>query len=374
MNNRNLLVMMLGPLLTAPAIADIDSMNARFEAQKASMNNQFDTQLQTQNDKFEQARRAYRDSFQKAQAQYAKVWDKPVMSSTHQWVTYSQDKRVRRSVDFESGEYTVEIVGATSQQEVDDIVRKETSELSSSTVAEAVTSDPVLSQLSSQKVYDQTPVVPDTDTQQLLSTKQQTLSSQTNGQTVTKVTMRFPEDKLSQRGLEYVPEIKKQAQKWHVDPVLMIAIMHTESHFNPVAQSHIPAYGLMQIVPNTAGKDVTRVHMGQERVLQPNELFDAYYNIEVGAAYLNILDDRYLKGIQDPTTRMYIAISSYNGGVGSVAKHFTGTGSLKKLANHMNTMTPKSVYQSLAYQFPYEETRNYIQKVETKRQFYAPYF
>ncbi|WP_394211928.1 transglycosylase SLT domain-containing protein [Enterovibrio calviensis] len=375
MIKQTLLILAAGAALAAPcSYADVANMNALFEAKKSLMNSHFDSQRQVQDDKFEQAKKAYRDSFQKAQARYADIWENPAMSSANKWVVYSNDKRVRRTVDFESGEYTVEILGAKNQAEVDGIIRAQTRELSSATVASAVAKDPVLSQISSQKVYEHKRVLPNTSTASLIAKKRQTQFEQPNGQTVTKVSMAFPKDALSQRGLEYVPEIEKQANKWQVDPVLMMAIMHTESHFNPVAQSHIPAYGLMQIVPTTAGKDVTRLHMGQERLLQPSELFDANYNIEVGAAYLNILDARYLKGIQDPTTRMYIAISSYNGGVGSVAKHFTGTGSLKKLASHVNGMKPQRVYHSLAHQFPFEETRNYIQKVEAKRQFYAPYF
>ena len=96
---------------------------------------------------------------------------------------------------------------------------------------------------------------------------------------------------------------------------------YTESSFNPVAVSPIPAY--TQIVPGSAGRDVTKMHFGKEQPLSPEYLFTADKNIEVGIAIPNILDKRYLVKIKDPLSRKYCTIAAYNTGAGNVAKAFT---------------------------------------------------
>ncbi len=375
MKNKIFLGALLAGVLSLPTMANITELSQKFEQQKSQMNSAFETTKSVQLQQFEEAKKQYAENFNAAMNYYADTWDSPKLSSASQWITYSEDQITRRTVDFETGDYTVEIIGELNQQDIDKIVANQTSLLSQSTEKQAVNRDPVLSQyktnftnLSTNKVFS------NINFQSLNRAKKQHVSYQRNGQKVTTVAMKLPQDSLSKRALEFVPQINKQAKKWNVAPELIIAIMHTESHFNPVAQSHIPAYGLMQIVPVTAGKDVTRTYMKQEKVLSASELFDPDFNIEVGSAYLNILNHSYLKNIQDPTSRTYVAISAYNGGIGAVARHFTGTGSLDKLAAKVNTMNSKQVYSSLVNNFPYKETRDYLKKVEDKRVHYAPYF
>ena len=49
---------------------------------------------------------------------------------------------------------------------------------------------------------------------------------------------------------------QRAAQRYRVDSALILAIMETESSFNPFAVSPSGAYGLMQVMQATAGKDV----------------------------------------------------------------------------------------------------------------------
>ncbi len=66
---------------------------------------------------------------------------------------------------------------------------------------------------------------------------------------------------------------------------LALAIIHIKSSFNPMAVSYIPAYGLMQIVPQTAGRDVTKNLFGKPMILTPSYLFNKKNNINIGTGY-----------------------------------------------------------------------------------------
>lgn len=64
-----------------------------------------------------------------------------------------------------------------------------------------------------------------------------------------------------------------------VDPLLILAVMAIESRFNPFAESHFGAKGLMQVVPRFH-LDKLAAHGGEEAVLDPRT------NIHVGAQIL----------------------------------------------------------------------------------------
>ncbi|MDG4869371.1 transglycosylase SLT domain-containing protein, partial [Guyparkeria sp. 1SP6A2] len=91
----------------------------------------------------------------------------------------------------------------------------------------------------------------------------------------------------------------KESDKWSLDPALVMAIMHSESAFRPQAKSHVPAFGLMQIVPSTAGHDVNRLLHNIDAPMTEADLYHPDINVETGTAYLNILNSRYLKDITD---------------------------------------------------------------------------
>ncbi|WP_025820338.1 transglycosylase SLT domain-containing protein [Shewanella marina] len=179
----------------------------------------------------------------------------------------------------------------------------------------------------------------------------------------------IPKTAISERAKNYIPHIDTESIKQNLPSSLILAIMHTESHFNPNAKSHVPAYGLMQIVPNTAGHDVNKLYRGKDSPMTATELYDPKVNIETGTAYLKILQSRYLKGINDPQSAMYSIISAYNTGSGNVAKAF-GSKSVNAAINKINKMNSDQVYQQLITNLPYEETRNYLQKVNKRLQQY----
>ena len=109
---------------------------------------------------------------------------------------------------------------------------------------------------------------------------------------------------------------------------------------------------------------------GKTRLLTSTELYDADFNLETGSAYLNLLQTRYLKGINNPTSRMYCVIAAYNTGSGNVAKAFVGTASMQAAFDIINQLPPERVYDRLKKELPYAETRRYIIKVMAHRKTY----
>ncbi|WP_156506370.1 transglycosylase SLT domain-containing protein, partial [Oleiphilus sp. HI0117] len=161
-------------------------------------------------------------------------------------------------------------------------------------------------------------------------------------------------------------DVSKFAAKSKIEDALVYAIIETESAFNPMARSPIPAYGLMQIVPSSAGQDATQQLFGKAKILSPSYLYTSDKNIEVGTTYLNILYYRYLKGIKNELSRLYCSIAAYNTGAGNVAKAFTGKRRLKPALAKINALTPQEVYDHLIEHLPYEETRKYLAKVKKR--------
>jgi membrane-bound lytic murein transglycosylase C len=189
---------------------------------------------------------------------------------------------------------------------------------------------------------------------------------------ITTYTIPLKNKKMTDRAKPFFTSVKQESKRFELSPSLVLAVIHTESHFNPKAQSHIPAYGLMQIVPTTAGVDVNRFLFKKDAPMSVNHLYQANKNIEAGAAYIHILFNRYLKKIENPKSRLYCAIAAYNTGSGNVAKTFNTDGSrnVTKAARIINNMSPEEVYAQLLSSLPYEETRKYLEKVTSRRTIY----
>ncbi|MDD4648956.1 MAG: murein transglycosylase domain-containing protein [Desulfoplanes sp.] len=186
--------------------------------------------------------------------------------------------------------------------------------------------------------------------------------------TVHYVTLPMVQDHLMVRARKFKPYVLEYAKTYGVSPNLVYAIMKTESDFNPYAVSHVPAYGLMQIVPASAGQDVSGFLDDRQGVPSRDFLFVPRNNIRYGAAYLHILQYKYLAQIADPISREYCVIAAYNGGAGSVLRTFDSNGN--RASDKINSMHPGKVYDTLIKKLPAQETRNYVRKVvQAKKEF-----
>ncbi len=194
------------------------------------------------------------------------------------------------------------------------------------------------------------------------------MKSRSNGlRVIYSITINLVPNHLDKRAHKYVGMVRQAARKYGVDESLILAIMQTESSFNPYAVSRSDALGLMQVVQHTAGKDVFR-SQGKSGTPSRSYLFDPQSNIDTGTAYLAMLNNVYLGGIQNPTSRRYAVITAYNGGAGSVLRVFSND--KIKAASIINSMQPGDVYETLTTRHPSAESRRYLYKVDTAQKSY----
>lgn len=181
------------------------------------------------------------------------------------------------------------------------------------------------------------------------------------------VTISMVETHKDIAGSKYVKYAKVASREHNVPVSLMMAIMETESSFNPLARSRSNALGLMQIKADTAGRDYFSLIKGYKHTPSSSFLYSPKNNIEVAAGYLSILGNRYLVGIQDPKKLEYAMISSYNGGAGNLWRSLNKKGNKTQAIARINKMSTKEFYWFLTNRHIREETRNYLKKVNGKK-------
>ena len=175
-------------------------------------------------------------------------------------------------------------------------------------------------------------------------------------------------DYQNRQAERYAPLVDKYAQRYGVSKSLVFAVIKTESSFNPFAVSTAPAYGLMQLVPATGGRDAYRRVKGYDHTPSKEYLFIADHNIQLGTAYLGIIDHDYLGQIRNPVSREYCTIAAYNGGAGNVLRVFSRD--RDQAVSVINRLSPSEVYRRLRQQHPRAETRRYLVKVlDARREF-----
>ncbi len=85
--------------------------------------------------------------------------------------------------------------------------------------------------------------------------------------------------------LPYAAQIRSDARRTRTDPMVIAGLIHQESAFEKDAHSYANAFGLMQLVPETAGRYARQLRMGfsEDRLLEPE------YNLRLGTVYFGEL-------------------------------------------------------------------------------------
>jgi membrane-bound lytic murein transglycosylase F len=100
--------------------------------------------------------------------------------------------------------------------------------------------------------------------------------------------------------------IRRESERIGWDWRLVASIIYQESRFNPEAVSWAGAFGLMQLMPTTAGS------YGITMDSSPEE------QIRAGASFIKWLDDRLKDVIIDQDERIKFVLASYNIGLGHI--------------------------------------------------------
>lgn len=342
--------------------------NAKFDLYKAEKNCEFDNYLEQANQNF--------DTYKK---KVSKVWDKPTFSTKSSWVAYSPSLEIKREVDFEKN--VIRVTTINGDENTEETLKEKIVSVSSISISSAQKEDPYTSQIINAvkpTSLSNDSLLPLSDNKKLIKTEQKELlknskttkSVDAKGNKVITVEAKFPSSWVKRKEKRFIKPVQAQAKRYSLDPALILAVIKTESNFIPTAVSHIPAFGLMQVVPTSAGFDVTEYLDGEQRKLTKEYLFVPEKNIEAGSTYLYLLQSRYFKGINNPDSLKYCMIAAYNGGMGPIYKIF-GEGSRKKAIKNINTLTPEQVFKKIIAHHNAEETRNYLRRVTTADTLYS---
>ena len=143
--------------------------------------------------------------------------------------------------------------------------------------------------------------------------------------------------------MKYQQQVDRAAETYNLEKSLIYAVIRTESHFDPEAESHVGAVGLMQLMPESF--EWLEGLRGQE--LDMSELNNPDVNIDYGCYLLRYFYDYY--GSEET------AVAAYNAGfvVGDWLKDPNYSSDGKSLDA-----------------IPYGETERYVEKVMKAKKMY----
>jgi len=378
--------LLISTLFTATIIAQ----NRGEYQQQLEQFNLFKSQQQIS---FSDYKAAQEEAYSDYKKKLAKIWQNPRLSTKKTLVTYSKNRKNRTIVDFDKESIIIESIASSKKQAEENLktslakmVTIDTKKLQESDplavklskipkpknlLTSHVDAKPILAPLIFQQKPTQKSVfnyVNDSFKKNKIVVKK---SPKIEDKKIYSIHVKLPKNSTIKMSQIYYSDVKKHSLRQNIPLPLVFAIMHTESCFNPRARSNIPAFGLMQIVPKSAGRDSYRFLYHQDKLVSGAYLYNSTNNITLGTAYLHLLYYRYLKNIKNPQSRLYCTIAAYNTGAGNVAWAFTKNHNITQASKLINKLSAKEVYAKLLKNLKYEEPKKYLQNVSKRMKIYT---
>ncbi|MEK7263885.1 MAG: murein transglycosylase domain-containing protein [Bacteroidota bacterium] len=350
--------------------ANDDSLFQQFSQQQNAGTASFEKEY----DAWEQKEKAKFDAYK---TEVERKWREFQNSTREEWVDYDVKKDTKSKVNFEDGKVVIEALVPVKDSKKEETAKQKLQEkvqqlfTPENPAKKMVLENQVLgddgkpiTEISakefSRKIVQQTEMVDEPP-----------VKGQDGIERVkVRVTITLVPDHIRKRAEQYLEAVRENAKRFKIDIALAFAIMQTESYFNPMAKSPVPAFGLMQLVPRSAGKDAYKLVYGKDEVVTSDYLYVPNQNVELGIAYLSILRYKYFKGVEDEEKLALVCICAYNTGAGNVSKALTKTTKLKPAIDVINKMKTEELYSTLLAKLPYVETKNYLKNVSERRKNY----
>ncbi len=337
-------------------------------------NDQFVKYQKDIDNEFAAYKKAYDEGLKEYKSEITKKWPTADVSTNFKWVEYDRNYNSKKALDYQKKMIELEII-AQNRKEAEIKLTKMFEDLMAYDVNKGFFNDILELKISKKLGTIREPLqnkekligdIISKDDEKIIKANivaDKLKEVKYNDKLLYKIELPFPPNALLTKAKLYKEQVKEQAKIQKIDEALIFAIIENESSFNPLAKSYVPAFGLMQIVPQTAGVDSYYALYGQKRLLDSKYLFEPNNNILIGTTYLNILYYKHLKDIKDPQNRLYCTIASYNGGSGGLAQAFNGAKKISLASNEINALSSDELYKKLMRDIASNETKKYLFKV-----------
>lgn len=406
----------IGTPSTTIAGDPLEEINKRFQQRKETgdaalldVQQQYLAQRAAMEMQWRQREQAIADRWQQVKREAEKKWDQARQSNHREWVDYSPSYEARSTVDFEQGVIAITVlvpIGEAGSSQADPAAvllamkdaQAEAGAAGVPRLAAASAEDPASVMIARaalpaawMKIVQQfeqvfskearagrpllanqvvarsgAPVAPQAAKSFVESevipnavVEDKPMQAQ-DGIARAQVTAKVPlaPDHLQQRAQLYRDDVAIHAKRHGLDPRLLFAIIHTESYFNPLAQTPAPAYGLMLLVPRGPARDAYNYLYKNDIVLDDGYLQDPAHNVELGAAYLHLLRRQLVPNMEDGEKKNYLVACAYTWGMDRTRDQI-----LKQA--RVQDLTSTQVFTLLSQKTP-ESTRAYLNRIKDR--------
>ncbi len=146
---------------------------------------------------------------------------------------------------------------------------------------------------------------------------------------------------------QYSEYVTQYSEEYGVEETLIYSVIRTESGFRAEVESSVGAMGLMQIMPDTF--EWLQTIDNDDTTYEEKDLLNPKINIKFGTFYLSYLLNHY-------DSKEMLAVAAYNGGIANVDSWLDD----ERYSSDGVTLSD----------IPYNETSQYVQRVENTKKMY----